>query len=487
MSNVKTVARNTIFLTIAQVVVMVSGIISMKLTTTGLGVNDYGLFGYALSFITVIGSLMDLGLATLATRELARDRSITRKYLSNFLTIRLALAIIVLAIILGAGYLGLLPPEAKYLVFIVSLSAVFSMLAGIFTAVFQSYEKMEYISAQTALTGVLTMLAAALMFYFKLGVTGYSVLYTLAYLAVLAYCIAVCAWKFTMPGLAFDPGFWKESIAESLPFGISGIMGIIYYQFGTIYLQYRQNEAAVGVFRAPFNLFMTILFVPQVLTTVLYPVMSRHFIESRSSMQKVFNKFLKYITIIALPMGIGTTILADKIIYTFTTGEYSGSIVVLQILIWGAVFIFLSNAFGTLLNSANMQRTSMIIGFVCMVLNVALNVLLVPRYSSLGVAIATTVTEFVMLASLALICFRMENTLSSDTIASMARSAASGLLMGAILLYFRAENLILLVIAGAAIYFTALYLLRTFDREDIDIIKSIIGSKIKVRRGENNG
>jgi O-antigen/teichoic acid export membrane protein len=129
----------------------------------------------------------------------------------------------------------------------------------------------------------------------------------------------------------------------------------------------------------------------------------------------------------------------------------------------------------------------MIIGFVCMVLNVALNVLLVPRYSSLGVAIATTVTEFVMLASLALICFRMENTLSSDTIASMARSAASGLLMGAILLYFRAENLILLVIAGAAIYFTALYLLRTFDREDIDIIKSIIGSKIKVRRGENNG
>lgn len=486
MSEVRTVARNTFLLTLAQAIVIVCGIISMKLTTTGLGVEDYGLFGYANSFNTIICSLMDLGLATLAAREIARNRSLTGKYLSNFLTIRLLLAMIVLTIIIAAGYTGLLPEQGKYVVYIVALSVIFSMLTGVFTAIFQSHEKMEYISVQTAMTSVLTMLAAAIMFYFKLDVLGYAVLFSIAYMVVLVYCIWVCAWKFTMPGLAFSPGFWKESIRESIPFGITSIFGIIYYQFGTVYLQYRQSETAVGIFRAPFNLFMTILFVPQVLTTALYPVMSRHFISSQGSLQKVFNKFLKYITIIALPMGIGTMILADKIIYTFTNAQYSGSIVVLQILIWAAVFIFLSNAFATLLNSSNLQRTAMIISFICMILNVALNIWLVPVYSSVGVAIATTSTEFVMLALLTLACLRLKNTLSRDTITSMAKSAVSCLLMGAFLLYFRAENLILLVIIGAVIYFAALYLLRTFDEEDIDIIKSIVYSKIKLQEVKNN-
>jgi O-antigen/teichoic acid export membrane protein len=481
MSDVRTVARNTIFLTFAQVIVIICGMISMKLTTTGLGVEDYGLFGYANSLNTLICSLMDLGLATLTARELARNRSLAGKYLANFLTIRLLLAILVFTGIITAGYLGLLPAGGMYVVFIVSLSVIFSVLTGIFTAIFQSFEKMEYISAQTAITSVLTMLAAAIMYYFKLDVFGYSVLYSLAYMIVLIYCVWVCASKFTMPRLAINPGFWKESIRESLPFGITNIFGIVYYQFGTIYLQYKQNEIAVGVFRAPFNLFMTILFVPQVLTTVLYPVMSRHFIASQGSMQKVFNKFLKYITIIAFPMGVGTTILADKIMYTFTNAQYSGSVVVLQILIWAAVFIFMSNAFSTLLNSSNMQRTSMIIGFICMILNVVLNIWLVPTYSSIGVAVATTATEFVMLALLILVCLRLKNGLSRDTIVSLAKSGISSLIMGAYLLYFRQENLILLAITAATLYFIVLYLLRTLDKEDTDIIKSIVLSKINMR------
>ncbi|HTY91604.1 MAG TPA: flippase [Methanocella sp.] len=479
MSDAMTVAKNAIYLTIAQAILVVTGIISMKLTTTGLQSTGYGLFGYATSLNTIICSFMDLGLGTLASREVSRDKSQAHRYLSNFLLIRLVFAVIVLAGIYTAAYIGLIPVEARYVVFIVALSVIFNILTGLFVGIFQAYERMEYISAQTAITSVLTMLAAALMSYFNLDVVGYSLLYCLAYLAVLVYCIAVCARKFTMPGLEFDAGFWKDSIAESLPFGITYVFGVIYYQFATIVLQYTHSWRDVGIFKAPFNLFMTVLFVPQVLTTALFPVMSRYFITSRGSFKKAFDKFLKYIIIISIPMGVGTTILADKIMYTLSNAQYTDSIFVLQILIWAAVFLFICSVYISLMNSSNKQRTTMMISFTCLVLNVALCILLIPTYSYMGAAVAITVTEFIELAIYIIVSIKHDYGPSKASVAVVAKAAAASALMGCFLIYFRAENLLLLVAVGVALYFLALYILKTFDREDIDIIRQIIGSRIK--------
>lgn len=483
MSDASTVARNAIYLTIAQVILIVTGIISMKFTTTGLQSSGYGLFGYAASLNMIICSLMDLGLGTLASREMSRDRSLTRKYVSNFLLIRLIFAVLILAGIYLAAYLGLIPAEAQYVVFIVSLSVIFSVLTGLFVGVFQAYERMEYISAQTAMTSILTMLAAALMVYFRLDVVGYSILYCMAYLIVLVYCIVVCARKFSIPGLEYDARFWKNSIIEALPYGITYVFGIIYYQFATIILQFTHSWRDVGIFKAPFNLFMTILFVPQVLSMALFPVMSRYFVTSQGSFKKAFNKFLKYIIVISLPMGVGTTILADKIIYTLSDAQYTDSIVVLQILIWAAVFLFICNVYISLMNTSNKQRTTMKIAFVCLVLNIALNILLVPAYSYLGAAVSITVTEFVELA-IYVSAVRLDYGLSRDTIVTTAKSAVVSLLMGCFLIYFRSQNLVLLVVAGAALYFAAIYLLRTFDREDMDILNQMIGSKLKIGKPE---
>jgi len=482
MSDARTVARNAIYLTIAQAIMIVTGIISMKLTTTGLNSTGYGLFGYAASFNTIICSFMDLGLGTLASRELSRNRSLVHKYLSNFLLIRLTFAAIVLAGIYLAVYLGLVPTEAGQVVFIVSLSVIFSVLTGLFVGVFQSHERMEYISAQTAMTSVLTMLAAALMVYLNLGIVGYSLLYCLAYLIVLAYSIAVCAWRFTIPGLEFDARFWKDSIVEALPYGITYVFGIIYYQFATIVLQYTHTWRDVGIFKAPFNLFMTVLFVPQVLSMALFPVMSRYFITSQGSFKKAFGKFLKYIVIISIPMGVGTTILADKIMYTLSDAQYTDSIVVLQILIWAAVFLFICNVYISLMSSSNKQRTTMKIAFLCLVVNVLLTILLVPPYSYVGAAVAIMITEFIELAIYVAVSTKLDYGLSKGSIVVIAKSVAASLLMGGILVYFREQNLILLAAAGAALYFIALYILRTFDNEDIDIIKQIIGSRLNMRR-----
>ena len=480
MSDARTVAKNAVYLTIAQAVLIICGIVSMKLTTTGLESTGYGLFGYATSLNTIICAFMDLGLGTLASREISRDRSLTRKYLSNFLLMRLAFAVIILAGIYAAAYLGIIPADAHMVVFIVSMAVIFSVLTGLFTGIFQAYERMEYISALTAGTSLLTLLAAALMTYYRLDVVGYALLYCLAYFVILIFSIIVCARKFTMPGLEFDARFWKESIAETLPFGITYVFGVIYYQFSTVVLQYTHSWRDVGIFKAPFNLFMTVLFVPQVLSTALFPVMSRYFVTSQGSFKKAFDKFLKYILIISIPMGVGTTLLADKIMYTLSNVQYSDSIVVLQILIWAAVCLFICNVYISLLNSSNKQRTTMKIAFICLVLNIVLNLLLVPAYGYIGAAVTVTVTEFVELAIYVVVSMRQDFGLSRASAAVIAKAAVASAIMGGVLAFFHDQNLILLVAVGGVLYFAALYALRTFDREDIEIIRQVVGSRVKL-------
>ena len=97
--------------------------------------------------------------------------------------------------------------------------------------------------------------------------------------------------------------------------------------------------------------------------------------------------------IIAIPMGVGTTLLANKIILLIFGSQYTPSVVALQILIWSSVIIFLSGAFTILVQTSNKQMVVTQITAVNVVLNVVLNLILIPHFSYIAASVVTVVTE----------------------------------------------------------------------------------------------
>ena len=177
------------------------------------------------------------------------------------------------------------------------------------------------------------------------------------------------------------------------------------------------------------------------------------------ALHAAFRKFYKYMVMLSMPMAVGVTLLADRIM-AFMSGDqfssFAGSVVVLQILIWAAVFIFLSNPYSTAAGSSNMQRAAMRITGICMILNLVINLVLIPKYSYVGAAVTTLLTELASLLLYAWICGRSGFKLTSGTLLDSVKVVAAAMLMALFILILSGQNLFLVVATAAVVYFASL-------------------------------
>jgi O-antigen/teichoic acid export membrane protein len=485
MSDAKNVARNTVFLLSSQIISLLISVLYLKMSMSYLGSTQYGVLTYAQSLTGLFSVVMDLGLTTLVTRDVSRDKSLSKKYLSNVIVIKLMLALLMLGLLFTTVQLRGESQDASYAIYIVAVSVIFTAISQVFYSIFQANERMEYQSYASILNSVMLLVIASAAIYMGLNVLGFALGLLIASAAVLLYCIWICTHKFVKIGVGFDLKFWD--IKETIPFGVTAVFGAFFYQIGSVLLDFFKGSDAVGTYNGGFRLFLAVLFVPQVFSSAIFPTMSRFYMTSQDSLRAAFRKFFKYMVILSLPMAVGVTLLADRVLQ-FMSGDkfstFTGSIMVLQILIWAAVFIFLSNAYGTVASSSNMQRAAMKIAGICMLLNLILNLVLIPEYSFAGVAVATLLTELASLLLYAWICGRAGFRLTLGTIIDLVKVAAASALMALFILVFRDQSLFILVAAAAVVYFVALYLLRGLDKDDMAILLGYVNRYVIGRKSD---
>ena len=210
----------------------------------------------------------------------------------------------------------------------------------------------------------------------------------------------------------------------------------------------------------------------------IFPVMSRFYISSGNSLKSIYEKSFKYLTIISIPIGVGATLLADKIILLTFGNEYQSSIIAFQILIWSAVLIFMGTSFSDLLNSVNKQLVLAKIVGVSAILNILLNLILIPKYSYLGASVATVISVFLILLGVIIATSRIGYKIAVSKIASpILRATISSLIMGIFIICFKNINLFLLIIFSAMIYFGLIYLFKGLDKKELAIIRVLLTRK----------
>ena len=166
-------------------------------------------------------------------------------------------------------------------------------------------------------------------------------------------------------------------------------------------------------------------------------------------------------------------LLADKIILLIFGNQYQPAVVAFQILIWSAVFIFMGTPASSLLNSTNRQvELTKIVG-VSLVLNIFLNLLLIPKYSYVGAGIATTISMLLILFGVLIRAVKIGySTPVYKIFEPTLKVIISCLIMGAFVIYFKNINLFLLIPLSAMIYFTILYFFKGFDIKDINLFRN---------------
>jgi O-antigen/teichoic acid export membrane protein len=473
MSTARTIARSSVLLLIGQIVSLGIGAVYGIAIARYLGVTGYGLLSTAIAFTAVFAPFTSLGLTTLATREVARDKSLAGKYLGNLIIIEIALAIGTFCLIALAACVLRYPQETITLIYILALSVVCAGFTSVFYSLFQAFERMEYQSLGLILSTVATFVVVIWGITARLGVVLFAFAYFVGSLAVTIFCLAIYSTKFSLPHIEIDLKFWKRILPEALPFALSGLFVSIYFYIDSVLLSVMKGAEAVGLYNAPYRLIMVLVFIPTVISTAIFPAMSRFHVTAQDSFRLIYKRYFKYMAIIAVPLGIGTTLLADQIITLIFGVAYGNSAIALQILIWATVFIFLTAAFLRLFETSNRQMIVTKITAVGMVENTALDVILIPRFSYAGASIATAATELTVLLLCVFISSSITYPLSKKDLANLVKIGSASLLMGLFIVYLGKLNL-LSVFPAVLLYFAMLYLLRVVDNEDIALFRNVV-------------
>jgi len=179
--------------------------------------------------------------------------------------------------------------------------------------------------------------------------------------------------------------------------------------------------------------------------------------------------------IVGFPIAVGTTLLADRIVLLTLHAHYIPSTTPLQILIWGVMLTFITIPFENLLYSINKQRIVTLETGIGLILNIAINLALIPKYSHIGASIARIAVWIFEFLFVFIWISKTEYKMSNKVALSITvRVFVASMVMAIFIVCCKGSNLLMLVMCSAAIYFGFLYLIRGFDERDISILKKLV-------------
>lgn len=476
MNTVRAIARSTLILFVGQIITIVLSYLCTVFTARHLGAEGFGILSFAIAFTGVSCLLSDLGLSVLITREMSRNYSLAGKYIGNVLVIKIILTVLTLGFTAVVVNPLVYPFQTTIVVYFITLATILASFKNVFYSIFQVLQKMEYITIGNIIYSVLLLAGTIIAINRNLEITLFASVYFLASLISLGYSIYICSGKFVIPKIEFDLPFWKNLLKESIPFWMTSVFVVIYFKMDMVMLSMVKGDEAVGWYAAAYRLIDGLSFIPAVLMTVMFPIFSSCYVDSKASLELAFEKSLKFLTIVAIPIGVGTTILADEIIMIFYGSEYMPSATALKILIWANVLCFIDWTPSTLLNSTNRQRPFMVFTFIGAILNLVLNYILIPSWSYQGAGIATVITELVV-GLLMLSYIQKTHNLLALLIDVISRSLISAVVMGIFVWIFKDYMLILLVPLAAIFYFCSLVMINGVGKDDLKILNQALKDK----------
>jgi len=474
MIDVKKIAKNTSLIFLAQVLISVLGFFTTIFTARYLGVEGFGILSLAVSLTGIFAVFIDMGFGMFMVREVARDKTIADKYIPNVALIRLFLSLLTFGLIILIVYVINYPELVKIVIYILTFSIIINAFSSIFSSIFQANQKMEYLSLSMLITSFSMLLGTLIGVYYRFEIVYFAYLYVFSSILVLLFITFAYFRNFKIPKFKIDRSIWKPTLKEAWPFGVAAMSGIVYTYIDSIFLSIFKGNTVVGWYSAAYRLMLVVLFIPGAFNTVIFPVMSPLFKSSVESLKMINERYFKYMLIIGVPLGFGTTFLADKIILIIYGASYSNSIICLQILIWTIVFTFIGASFVQVLQSINKQLIITKIAGLSVIINIILNLILIPNYSFIGASIATVLTEIVLVGYIAYASIKLGYGIKHmDVKKDFTKVLGSSIIMSIFIFYFNSLNLLLLIILSILIYLGCLYLFRIFDDTDKFIIKNI--------------
>ena len=474
MSRVQTIFKNMSWLLISQIIASICAFIWTILMARYLGVSKFGIFGFAVSLTGMCSILFDLGIGFYSVRHIATDYDSAPKFLGNIIPLKGLFSIIGFIIIL----IILLLMKADELTIIITLLFAIEMntkkFVELMNATFQAFEEGKYQGIGNTLLNVLLFIFILIAIFTDLGLYGIAIAYIMANIIALVYEYYILNRQYVKPKYEFDKEFCKRITLASLPFAVSVILSSIYYSIDVVMLTNMIGDYATGIYNASYKLISVLTLFYSIYGAVIFPVMSKFYKNDESMLLVSYEKSIKYLLMIIIPIAIATIFYSTDLVHLFYGHKYDAASSVLSILIWTVCLLFVSGAGNTLLNASHKEVSVTKIYLIAAIFNVVMNLILIPRFSYNGAAVTTVLSDVLIVVVQSYVIYKLGHRPNKKLYSDIVKIIIGSGILG-IALYFLHMNMWVALPVGIIIYFATIYLLRVFDNDDKYVIKEILG------------
>lgn len=395
------VAFNTIVQMLGKVFSAGTTLIVVMLTLRHFGVEDLGRLTAITAYAAYFYLLADFGFNAIVVREVAKDKSRASSYFSSLLSLRffVSLGLIAFSLLL---LLVLPSPYNQPLIRLgIALCALTILSQATLTstnAIFQF--DLRYDKSVTAIgLGSLTTLALVAVFL-KLGLSLLSFIIAITCGSLVMAIVALILAKIHLPQLSFliEPKTFKRLFFLALPLGLTLIFNLAYFKIDKFLIPVLRSFRELGLYETAYKVFDVSLVFPIFFMNAVYPVMAK--IHNKARRHQAFKKafaILLLCSFLGLAIGLPT---APLIIRIIAGQDLPLSTLVLRILFCSLPIFFLSALLMWDLILRNQQKSLVLIYGMGLIVNLALNLIFIPKFGILAAAIITGITEAVVLVLL---------------------------------------------------------------------------------------
>lgn len=478
-SDLHRIGGNILSLGTGEVVARIAAFFGTAYAARMLGPEQFGIVGFALAItsyftIAVAGGFNDVG-----SREVARRPADAPSLAANVVVIRLLIAFTALVVLVVTAWLLNKPPTVKLVLLLVGLS--FFPLAFDVSWVYKGLER----NRRVALSLIVGQLLYTGAIFLAVNAPNDVVFVPLAQLLGDVCAALILLWPI------FHFGKIKLNLREGLEifrnssfWAASRFLRTLMYTFDVVLIGFLLGEQAVGLYSAPYRICFMLVAVAVTIYTSYLPALTRAFNADPTLAEagEIASRSINLSTAIVAPLVVGGIITSTPLLVTIFGNEYADGAAAFRFLILSIFFVFLMGTIHNILLVANRLKTEMLIFAFAAAVNVALNIIVIPRYGITGAAAVTATAEALTLIAGIVVVSRIGVPFN---LRSFWRPLLASGIMGVVLVMLGAnQSLFLYLAAGGASYIFALLLLRGIPVEAHPILKTI-GSFLNLRQRFN--
>lgn len=369
-----------------------------------VGADSYGLYFAIFNFSYMFSILLDMGTTNFNNRNIARNSQLLDKHLSSIIILRFLLAavymIVVFAVALIIGYRGFM----LKLLFWTSVNQFLNTFLLYLRSNISALLMFKTDSVLSVLDRLIMIILCSILLWGNVTSVPMRIEW-FVYSQTVAYCIAVLValsivlYKSKLSGLHWNKPFFLMVLKRSLPFATLALLMVCYNRIDSVMIERilpsGTGSTQAGIYASAFRLLDALVMIAYLFSVILLPLISKMLKEQEDILPIVRTAF-SLLFVFAVSATVILLCYKTPVISLLYDDHIAASVGVFSLLIPCIIPISLMYVFGTLLTANGSMKKLNITALIGIMVNVLINIILIPRMQARGAAIASLSTQSVV-------------------------------------------------------------------------------------------